>query len=236
MPVQMEGTPMHIVLVHGAGGTASTWDRVTPILAERGHDVSVVTNPLQSLYGDIAHTRAAVDAVDGPVLLVGHSYGGAVITGVGTHDRVTGLVYIAAFAPDEGESIDSICDGFEPAESENYSSRNEQGEWITDRSDAYWNEIGWDLSAEQRSAMERETRRCEEAIFVETTATPAWKTLPSWYLLATADRNIRPAAQRFMAERAGAAITDLETSHFTPRIAPLAIVEQIELALAGVSA
>jgi pimeloyl-ACP methyl ester carboxylesterase len=106
---------MHLVLVHGAGGTPGTWLNLAPVLRADGFDVTLVTNSMESLRGDIANTTAAVDAADGPVLLVGHSYGGAVITGAGDHERVTGLVYLAAFGPDEGETVNGIVERYDPA-------------------------------------------------------------------------------------------------------------------------
>ena len=222
---------MHLVLVHGAGGAAATWDLVTPLLAGLGCKLTAVTNPLQSLEGDVAHTLAVIDSIPGDIVLVGHSYGGAVITNAGRHSRVRGLVYIAAFGPDAGESVDSIVAEYPPAESEAFASQNGSGEWITDRSGTYWDEIGPDLSPEQRVAMLAETRKCEEDVFVQESGKPAWRGLPTWYLLATADRNLRPEVQRFMAERMSARIVKVDSSHFTPRSAPLSIARLVETAV-----
>ncbi|WEO75805.1 alpha/beta hydrolase [Cryobacterium sp. SO2] len=221
---------MHIVLVHGAGGTPSTWSAVTPVLEARGLPHTLVSNPLKSLRTDVANTLAVIDSVQGPVLLVGHSYGGAVITNAGRHDAVQGLVYIAAFAPDHNESVTDVVRRYEPAEVSKYMERGENGEWSTGRGGDFWAEIGWDVPAEHRESLISETRRSENAIFDEESHDPAWQVLPSWYLVASRDRTLRPDAQRDMAARAGAVTTSIDTSHFTPRVAPETVVDVIERA------
>jgi pimeloyl-ACP methyl ester carboxylesterase len=226
---------MHIVLVHGAGGTPATWNAVAPLLAERGYSFSLSDNPSQSLEEDVALATALVDAVAGPVLLVGHSYGGAVITNVGTHDRVTGLVYVAAFAPDQGESVQHIVGRYDPAEISAYMRRGDDGEWFTDRSEAFWNEIAWDVAPEDRASFESERRVSANAIFAQTTGAPAWAVRPSWYLVASGDKTLRPDTQRDMAARAGASTTEINTSHDTPRIAPERVVDLIESAVRALS-
>jgi pimeloyl-ACP methyl ester carboxylesterase len=222
---------MHLVLVHGAGGTPSTWSAVTPLLDSRGLSYTLVTNPLESLDADVENTVGVIDAVDGPVLLVGHSYGGAVITNAGTHPSVRGLVYVAAFAPDDGEAVQAIVDRYEPAEVSKYMQRGADGEWSTGRGGDFWDEIGWDVPAEHRKSLIEETRRSSDAIFTQSTGQPAWRTKPSWYLVASGDRTLRPEIQRDMAARAGATTTEIHTSHFTPRVAPTEVVDLIETVL-----
>jgi pimeloyl-ACP methyl ester carboxylesterase len=222
---------VRIVLVHGAGGTPATWDAVAPLLRERGHPVTAATLPMESLEGDVAHTMAAVD---GPVLLVGHSYGGAVITNVGRHPRVRGLVYVAAFAPDEGETVQQIVERYEPAPVSKHMRRGPNGEWRSERTDAYWAEIGWDLTAEQRAALGSENRQADKRIFEQPTGVPAWRTLPSWYLVADQDATLLPQIQRDMAARAGSETETAPGSHFTPLVHPERVVALVEQALAAV--
>ncbi|MCU1407092.1 MAG: hypothetical protein JWQ43_3395 [Glaciihabitans sp.] len=228
---------MHIVLVHGAGGTSATWSTVTPVLDARGHRYTLINNPLTSLADDVAHVTSVVDAIDGPVLLVGHSYGGAVITNVGTHDRVVGLVYIAAFAPAERESVSQIVERYDDAEISKYMKRGPNGEWSTDHGDEFWAEINWDVSSELRELMDSEGsgRESADAIFSQETGVPAWASRPSWYLVASGDKTLRPDAQRDMAATAGAITSEINTSHATPKVAPERVADLIDTALAAVS-
>jgi pimeloyl-ACP methyl ester carboxylesterase len=222
---------LHIVLVHGAGGTPTTWSEVLPLLTAAGRSATAVTNPMRSLATDVAHTSAAIDALDGPVLLVGHSYGGAVITNAGNSPKVKGLVYVAAFAPDEGETVNGIVERYPPAEVSKYMRRGPNGEWASEHTDEYWAEIGWDLTPAQRASWDAESRRAENAIFTEPTGIPAWRELPSWYLVAAEDRTLRPEIQRDMATRMDAHTEEVPGSHFTPRVRPSAVVALIERAL-----
>ncbi|WP_173084562.1 alpha/beta hydrolase [Phytohabitans rumicis] len=167
----------------------------------------------------------------GPVLLVGHSYGGAVITNVGRAAPVKGLVYVAAFAPDEGETVNGIVERYPPAEVSKYMRRGPNGEWESEHTAAYWEEIGWDVRPEQRPVWDAESRRSENAIFTEPTGVPAWRTLPSWYLVAADDRTLRPEIQRDMAARMGADTVEVPGSHFTPRVRPELVATLIERAL-----
>lgn len=219
---------MHLVLVHGAGGTPSTWSAVVPVLEARGHRFTLVSNPLISLETDVANTLSVIDSIGEPVLLVGHSYGGAVITNAGNHPAVVGLLYIAAFAPDEGESVTDIVSRYEPAAVNKYMVRGENGEWSTGRGGDFWNEIGWDVPEEHRQSLISETRKSENAIFDQPSGPAAWKSKPTWYLVASEDRTLRTDTQRDMAARAGAETSEVVTSHFTPRVAPVAIVDLIE--------
>lgn len=223
---------MHIVLVHGAGGSAFTWSTVAPQLEAKGYRVSVADNASQSLGDDVAAARALVDAVEDDALLVGHSYGGAVITNAGTHERVRGLVYVAAFAPAEGESVNSIVESHESAPVSRYFRRGSDGEWIADESDEAQRALAWDVPEEIRAAGKAHRRDAANAIFTAVTGTPAWSLRPTWYLLAGSDRHILPAVQREMAERAGARIGEVDTSHSVAHAAPERVVEIIEEAIA----
>jgi pimeloyl-ACP methyl ester carboxylesterase len=226
---------MHVVLVHGAGGTPTTWSQVTPLLTAAGLAVTTVTNPLRSLAGDVAHTGAVIAASRGPVLLVGHSYGGAVITNAGHVPGVAALVYVAAFAPDEGETVNGIVERYPDAEVARHMRRGPNGEWASEHTEEYWAEIGWDVPPALRAVWDTSTRRSENAIFTEATGTPAWRTLPSWYLVAGEDRTLRPEIQRDMAARMGATTVEVPGSHFTPWVRPASVAELIQRAVAATS-
>ncbi|MEV6344187.1 alpha/beta hydrolase [Actinoplanes sp. NPDC051851] len=221
---------MHIVLVHGAGGTPTTWSELVPLLGDRPH--TLVTNPMTSLDDDVAHTLSVVEAVGGPVLLVGHSYGGAVITNVGRSAAVKGLVYVAAFAPDEGETVNGIVERYPPAEVSKYMRRGPNGEWKSEHTEEYWNEIGWDVPVEQRAVWDTEARQSDNRIFSQPTGVPAWRTTPMWYLVAAEDKTLPTVIQRDMAARAGAVTSEVGGSHFTPRVHPDAVLGVIDQALA----
>jgi pimeloyl-ACP methyl ester carboxylesterase len=222
---------MQIVLVHGAGGTASTWSAVVPLLEQRGLAVTVADNLSQSLRDDEAAVRALIDGVTGPVLLVGHSYGGAVITAAGSHERVAGLVYVAAFGPDAHESVQKIVNGYEPAEVSKYMTRGPKGEWISSPDEESWRELAWDVPEEVRLRATAERRTSADAIFTQSTAAPAWASLPSWYLVASSDKHLRPEIQRDMAARMGATVDEVDTSHAVAHAAPERVVAMIERAL-----
>jgi pimeloyl-ACP methyl ester carboxylesterase len=224
---------MNIVLVHGAGATSSTWSGVAPLLGAAGHQVTMVTNSMHSLVDDVANTVAWIDALnvaDDSVLLVGHSYGGAVITNAGRHPQVCGLVYVAAFAPTEGESVEGIVARYEPAEVAKYLRQGPNGESLSVHTTEYWAEIGWDLSTEQRAVFEIDARASAYEIFSQPTGVPAWRLLPSWYMVAAQDRTLRPEAQRDMAARMGANVVEVPGSHFTPLVRPAEVTEMINKA------
>ncbi|GAA2653034.1 alpha/beta fold hydrolase [Paractinoplanes durhamensis] len=222
---------MHIVLVHGAGGTPTTWSELVPLLGGREH--TLITNPMTSLTDDVAHTLGVVSSRNEPVLLVGHSYGGAVITNVGRSELVKGLVYVAAFAPDEGETVNGIVEAYPPAEVSKYMRRGPNGEWASEHTDEYWAEIGWDVPVGQRAIWDAESRPSDNRIFSEPTGVPAWRTTPSWYLVAAEDKTLPTVIQRDMAARAGAITSEVPGSHFTPRVRPADVLTVIEQALAA---
>jgi pimeloyl-ACP methyl ester carboxylesterase len=222
---------MHIVLVHGAGGSPFTWSTVVPLLEAAGHRFSVADNPSQSLDDDVAAVRALVDAGDDDALLVGHSYGGAVITNAGRHDRVRGLVYVAAFAPAEGESVQHIVTSYEPAEVSSHMQRGPQGEWMWGDDEKARVAVAWDVPEEIFHEERSHQRASADAIFAQPTGEPAWATKPAWYLIATSDKHLRPEIQRDMAARAGATVGEVDTSHATPHVAPERVVAFIETAI-----
>ncbi len=224
---------MHIVLVHGAGGSAFSWSTVAPLLEAAGHRVSVADNPSQSLDDDIAAVRALIDGADEDALLVGHSYGGAVITNAGRHERVRGLAYVAAWAPDEGESVQGLVNSNERAPVADFFSRGPAGEWIPQDDEASRLALAWDVPPELHARGRDFRRRSADAIFTGVTGAPAWASKPSRYLLAASDQHIGPALQRTMAERAGAVIEEIDTSHSVPFAAPDAVAAFIGRAAAA---
>jgi len=203
---------MDVVLVHGGFVDGSGWQEVYDLLTLDGYRVSVVQNPTLSLAGDAAATRQVIDAVDGPVVLVGHSYGGAVITEAGTHEKVAALVYIAAFAPDRGESVNTLIADPPPGAPVPPILPPRDGFLFLDR-EKFGASFAGDLPAEQTAFMaDSQVPWGVDALGGEITE-PAWRTKPSWYLVATDDRMIPPPAQRVMSERAGSTVVESPGSH-----------------------
>ncbi|BCL75159.1 alpha/beta hydrolase [Jeongeupia sp. HS-3] len=203
----------NIVLVHGAWGDASHWRHVIPLLHAKGYHVSAVQNPLTSLVDDISRTGSLVAAQDGPTLLVGHSYGGAVITGAGLAPNVVGLVYIAAFAPDEGDSLGSIFARQAPPSGAASIRPDKEGFLWLDRS-SFRDSFGGDLDEADALVMAVTQKPISGRCFEDQSGVPAWKTKPSWYQVSTRDRMIPPETEQWMAERIKARkIVSLDASH-----------------------
>ena len=202
----------NVALVHGGFVDGSGWEGVYHLLKKDGYSVSVIQNPTLSLEDDVAVTRRALDALDGPTILVGHSYGGAVITAAGTHENVAGLAYIAAFAPDLGESVNTLIAGFPPDGPQPPILPPIEGFLFLDREKFHASFAG-DVSAEQAAFMaDSQVPWGVTALGGEITD-PAWRSKPSWYLVATDDRMINPVAQRTMSQRIGATVTETPGSH-----------------------
>jgi pimeloyl-ACP methyl ester carboxylesterase len=219
--------PPNVVLVHGAFVDGSSWRPVYDLLAGDGYRVAVVQNPTLSLSGDAAATRLIIDAQDGPVVLVGHSYGGAVITEAGTHDKVTALVYIAAFAPDQGESVQAL--GVDPDAPGSPIVPVPGGFLFQDRA-KFHASFGADLStADAVFLADSQVPWAVDAMAGPVTD-PAWRGKPSWYLIATEDRMIPPSAQRAMAQRASATRVDVAASHAVYMSQPRAVADFIRQA------
>ena len=203
---------MDVVLVHGGFVDGSGWQAVYDLLRLDGYRVSVVQNPTLSLEGDAAATRRIIDAVDGPVVLVGHSYGGAVITEAGYHEKVAALVYIAAFAPDRGESVNTLIADPPPGAPVPPILPPRDGFLFLDR-EKFAASFAGDLPAEQAAFMaDSQVPWGVEALAGGITE-PAWRTKPSWYLVATEDRMIPPPAQRAMSDRVGSTVVESPGSH-----------------------
>ena len=222
-----EAGPRNIVLVHGAFVDGSSWRAVYDLLAADGHHVAVVQNPTLSLSGDAAATRLAIDAQDGPVVLVGHSYGGAVITEAGTHDKVSALVYIAAFTPDAGESVKAL--GGNPDAPGSPIVVAPDGFMFQDRP-KFPSSFGADLPVADAEFMADSQVPWGMDAMTEPVTEPAWRYKPSWYLVATEDRMIPAAAQRAMAQRAGATAVEVAASHAVYITQPRAVADLIRQA------
>ena len=208
----MNAPALSIALVHGGFVDGSGWQGVYDILKKDGYHVSVVQNPTTSLADDVAFTKRVVASQPGQVLLVGHSYGGVVITEAGTDPKVAGLVYIAAFAPDKGESVQSLIQNPAPGAPVPPILPPQDGFLLLDQAKFA---ASFAADVDERTANFMAASQVPwgvNALAGEVTA-PAWKTKPSWYLVASDDRMIPPPAQRAMAARAGAKVTEVPGSH-----------------------
>ena len=201
-----------VVLVHGGFVDGSGWEGVYAILKAHGYDVNVVQNTTASLKADVATTRAAIDAMAKPVILVGHSYGGVVVTEAGNHEKVVGLVYIAAFAPDQGESVSALIANPPPGAPVPPILPPKDGMLMLDKA-KFADSFAADVDPAKAAFMADSQRPWGVDALGGTITTPAWRKKPSWYLVATADRMIPPDAQRFMAKRADATVVEEKGSH-----------------------
>jgi pimeloyl-ACP methyl ester carboxylesterase len=225
----------NIVLVHGAFADGSHWRHIIPRLYEAGHRLMAAQNPLTSLADDIATTRKLAEWMEGPTLLVGHSYGGAVITGAGRATNVVGLVYLAAFAPAQGESLNSILASSEPAPGLASISPAFDDDFLWHRQDTFHNAFCQDLDDTESLVMATTQRPLARRCFDDVTGEPAWNTKPSWYQVSAQDRMIPPQTQRKMAERIHARETiELDTSHASFATRPTQVLELITSAAAAV--
>ena len=202
----------NVVLVHGAFVDGSGWEGVYELLKQDGFNVSVVQNPTLSLEGDVAATRRVLDQQGGPTILVGHSYGGVVITEAGSHPNVAGLVYIAAFAPDAGESVNTLIADPPPGAPVPPILPPVDGFLFLDR-EKFADSFAADLPAELAAFMADSQVPWGLEALNGAVSEPAWRSKPSWYLVATDDRMIPPAAQRAMSERAGSTVVEAPGSH-----------------------
>ena len=242
-PVRADGD-ITVVLVHGAFADASSWSGVIATLQERGHTVVAPSNPLRGLIADTSYTASVVSQIDGPVLMVGHSYGGAVITNAATTaPNVVGLVYVAAFAPDEGEVLGAVEGGSKDSV---LNSALVPRQYPTGQAGQTATEFGIDpaqlhdvfaadLPPHQAAVLAATQRPVAEAAFTDVSGAPAWKRLPSWAVVATGDRAAGTDVVRSMAQRAGAQIVELEGSHVIMISRPDAVADVIVAALETVA-
>jgi pimeloyl-ACP methyl ester carboxylesterase len=223
-----------VVLVHGGFVDGSGWQGVYDLLKADGYRVCVVQNPTLSLAGDVAATSWVIDAQDGPVVLVGHSYGGAVITEAGRHQDVAALVYIAAFVPDKDESVNALLGGF-PADGPQPPILPPRDGFLLLDQEKFPASFAGDVPAEQAAFMaDSQVPWGVDALGGQITE-PAWRTKPSWYLVTTEDRMIPPAAQRTMSERAGSTVIEVSGSHSIYVSQPAAVAALIRDAATAVS-
>jgi pimeloyl-ACP methyl ester carboxylesterase len=227
MPRTSGSDAVNIVLVHGAWADGSGWEGVYRSLRKEGFSVSVVQNPTISLADDVQATRRVLAAQNGPVILVGHSYGGAVITEAGNDPKVVALVYIAGWVPDKGESVSSLIDdllkGAPPGAAVPPILPPQDGFLLLDKA-KFPASFAGDVDPERAAFMADSQVPWGLGALTESISEPAWKSKPSWYLVPTEDRMIPPPAQRFMSKRAGAIVVEVAGSHavFVSQPAPVA--------------
>jgi pimeloyl-ACP methyl ester carboxylesterase len=222
----------NVVLVHGGFVDGSGWQGVYDILSGNGFNVSVVQNPTLSLAGDVDATKRVIAAQDEPVILVGHSYGGVVITEAGADPNVEALVYIAAFAPDQGESVDTLIADPPPDAPVPPILPPRDGFLFLDR-EKFHDSFAADVGAEDAAFMADSQVPWGVEALAGTISEPAWRSKPSWYLIATEDRMIPPPAQREMSGRAGSTVEEVAGSHAIYVSQPKAVASLIEKAASG---
>ena len=224
-----------IVLVHGAFADATSWQGLIPLLQKEGFRVTAVQNPLATLDEDVAVTKRVVDAEDGDVILVGHSYGGAVITNAAVGSpNVKALVYVAAFGPDAGEALGGLLEKFPPTPLATSLVPDAAGFLYVDR-EKFRDAFAGDLSEEQIAVMAATQKPLAAAIFGQPSPEAGWKTLPSWFAISLEDHAIHPDLQRFMAGRMKATVTEVAASHVSYISKPKEIADVIRAAADAVT-
>ncbi len=202
----------NVVLVHGLFADETSWDKVAAILSAKGYKVTKVANPLTSLADDVAATKAAIDAQDGPTVLVGHSWGGMVIGEAGNDARIKALVYVSAFGPDKGETLNKLLSGGEPPEGVKHVVPNDKGGLVLDPA-AFPTYFAPDVPKAEAEAMAAKQLPANPANFDAVAEVAAWHDKPNFYVVTTEDLMIPAAAQRFFAERMNATVTEIAASH-----------------------
>jgi pimeloyl-ACP methyl ester carboxylesterase len=224
-----------VVLVHGAFVDGSGWEGVYTILKQNGYHASIVQNPTVTLADDVAAARRVIDAQEGTVILVGHSYGGVVITEAGNHPKVAGLVYVAAFAPDAGESVSSLIADPPPDAPVPPILPPQDGFLTLDRA-KFHEAFAADVDADKAAFMAESQVPWGVVALSSPISEPAWKSKPSWFLIPTEDRTIPPPAQRLMSARAGSTVIEIPASHAVYISQPDAVAALIEMAAKEIAA
>jgi len=219
----------NIVIVHGAWADGSSWSKVIPLLQAEGLHVVAVQNPLTSLADDVAATKRAIALQDGPVLLVGHSYGGAVITVAGNDPKVVGLVYVAAFAPSDGESVASVTKPFPAAPVGSEVGRDAEG-FLTLTPKGIAEDFAQDLPDKEKQVLTATQGSTASAVFETTITTAAWKTKRSWSVIASNDRTVPPELQKAEAAAMKATSITVPSSHVVMLSHPKEVADLIEQA------
>ena len=235
MNASVDSTVKTIVLIHGGFVDGSGWEEVYKLLKKDGYTVSIVQNPTISLEDDVAVTKRVLATHGGPVILVGHSYGGAVITEAGNDPKVAGLVYITAFALDNGESVSALIKDPPPGAPVPPILPPQDGFLFLDR-DKFASSFAADVDAEKAAFMADSQVPWGVEALGGSISEAAWRTKPSWYLIATDDKMIPPDAQRTMSKRAGSTVVEVKASHAVYVSQPKAVAALIEKAAAGAAA
>ena len=220
------GPVKNIVLVHGAFADGSSWAKVIPLLQAKGYNVTAVQNPLTSLADDVAATQRALALQNGPVILVGHSWAGVVITEAGMDPKVVGLVYVAAFAPDQGEVVGELGKAYPPPPALAAPIVDKQG-FLSLPTDAVVKHFASDLPAAEARVVAATQGPIASSVFGAQVSGVAWKTKPSWYIVSKLDAAIAPDEERFFAKRMKATTTELNTSHVSMLSQPKAVAAVI---------
>lgn len=205
-------TVKNVVLVHGAWADGSSWSKIIPLLQAKGFHVVAVQNPLTSIADDVAAANRIINAQDGPVLLAGHSYGGAVITEAGNNPKVAGLVYVAAFAPDEGETLGGLAQNFPPTPLFGELQSLEDG-YLLLTPKGVTEDFAQDLSPAEKSLIVATQAATNAALLSTPITKAAWHSKPSWFVIASNDRAISPEQEISTAKRMDAKTLTLPTSH-----------------------
>ena len=219
----------NVVLVHGAFVDQSSWDKAAELPRAKGYPVTAVANPLTSLADDVAATRKVIAAQNGPTVLVGHSWGGVVIGEAGDDPKVSSLVYVAAFAPDRGESVQSLAEGKPPSDGQKAVRPNAHGMLIVDPT-VFPGVFAGDLPAEQGRELAAHQLPVAASAFGDKAQVAAWHDKPTFYAVSANDRMLAPDAERFFAQRMKAQVVTLQSSHASPVTHPAEVAALIERA------
>ncbi|NTB99226.1 alpha/beta hydrolase [Agrobacterium tumefaciens] len=222
-----------VILVHGAFADGHAWDRVIPLLQAKGLDVVAVQNPLTSLEDDVAKTKRAIQAQTGPIVLVGHSYGGAVISDAGEDERVKALVYVAAFAPSEGQSVGDLGKDYPTPSGFSHLNADKDG-YLTLTLEGVQHHLAQDLTLEDAKLLAATQGPTNSANFAGKTAAAAWTSRPSWYIISEHDHMLDVGLQKDLARKIGAKVKSLPASHVPQLSQPQNVADVILAAVENV--